>query len=373
MINNNIRAVEIGGSGITKKITIGGIAPISIQTMWKEGIDSVITDKQYLFSVIKDIESLQELGCSVLRFAVPNMQSANALCLIAENTAMPLVADIHFDYKLALECLKGNIAKIRINPGNIGSKEKTQAVVRACNDKGVAIRIGVNAGSFSKDLEDDVLTQKITRAQGLAISAEREIEIFDALHFNNYIVSMKASSIQETIDANEAFYAMHPEVPLHIGVTEAGPLIGGIVKSTVAFYHLLQKGIGSTIRVSLSSSPENEIIAAREILHACGLQKGGVNIVSCPRCGRNGFDVHGFVDRWQNRLMSMDKNITVAVMGCSVNGPGEAKHADIGICGSSNSAQIFKKGCVVRTIKNDNVNILLKDTDNAFIEELESL
>ncbi len=373
MINNNIRAVEIGGLGITKKLTIGGDSPISIQTMWKEGIDSVLTDNQYLFSVLQEIESLQELGCSVLRFAVPDIQSAKALCLIAEKTTMPLVADIHFDYKLALECLKGNVAKIRINPGNIGSEEKTAIVVNACKEKGVAIRIGINAGSFPKDIDLDVSTGKITRAQGLALTAEREIEVFKRLDFENYIVSMKASSIQETIDANEVFHSMHPEVPLHIGVTEAGPLIGGIVKSTVAFTHLLSKGIGSTIRVSLSSSPENEIIAAREILSACGLIKGGVNIVSCPRCGRNGFDVHAFVDRWQNRLMAMDKNITVAVMGCSVNGPGEAKHADIGITGSSTSAIIFKKGQVVRTIKNDDVNILLKDADNAFIEELESL
>ncbi len=369
----NTRIVSIGGSGITKKLSIGGNSPVSIQTMWKEGIDSVLTDKQYLFSVLKGIESLQEIGCSILRFAVPSIESAKALCLIANSTSMPLVADIHFDYKLALECLKGNIAKIRINPGNIGSKEKTEIVVNACKEKEVAIRIGVNAGSFPKDIEERVLSGSITRAHALALTSEREIEIFNELDFHNYIVSMKASSIQETVDANEAFVSMHPSVPLHIGVTEAGPLIGGIVKSTVAFTHLLSKGIGSTIRVSLSSSPENEIIAGREILSACGLIKGGVNIVSCPRCGRNGFDVHAFVDRWQNRLMAMDKDITVAIMGCSVNGPGEAKHADIGITGSANTTIIFKKGTIIKTIKNDDVNILIKDTDNAFIEEIKSL
>ncbi len=373
MTQNSTRTITIGGSGITQKLTIGGSSPVRIQTMWKEGIDSVLTDTQCLFSVLKNIETLQSIGCEVLRFAVPTAQSAKALCLIAEQTTMPLVADIHFDYTLALACLKGNIAKIRINPGNIGSKEKTAIVVNACKEKGVAIRIGVNAGSFPKDIEQDVLNGNMSRATGLAKTAEREIEVFSELDFQNYIVSMKASSIQETIDANETFYTMHPSVPLHVGVTEAGPLIGGIVKSTVAFTHLLSRGIGSTIRVSLSSSAENEIIAAREILSACGLLKTGVNIVSCPRCGRNGFDVHAFVDRWQTKLMALNKNITVAVMGCSVNGPGEAKHADIGITGSSTSCVIFKKGKVVKTIKNDDVNLLIENADNAFIEELNNL
>ncbi len=370
---NNKKSVYIGGQGKTKRLEIGGKAPISIQTMWKESIIDVLTDEQKLSSVIDKISVLQGLGCDIIRFAVPDTDSAKALCLIAEHTTMPLVADIHFDYKLALECLKGNVAKIRINPGNIGSVEKTTAVVNACKEKGVAIRIGINAGSFPKDIEKRVLDGEISRAKGLALTAEREIAIFNELRFDNFVVSMKASSIKETIDANEEFFAMHPEVPLHIGVTEAGPLIGGIVKSTVAFTHLLTKGIGTTIRVSLSSDPENEVIAAREILSACNLRKSGVDIVSCPRCGRNGFDVHAFVNRWQNKLLAMDKNITVAVMGCMVNGPGEAKHADIGITGSSNTAIIFKKGEIVRTIKNDDVNSLIKDADNAFSEELQDL
>ena len=372
-MKNMTRPVQLGGLGKTKKIEIGGMSPVSMQTMWKEGILDVLNDKTALFSVIEKIETLQGLGCDIIRFAVPEMESAKALCLIAENTSMPLVADIHFDYKLALECLNGNVAKIRINPGNIGSVEKTTAVVNACKDKNVAIRIGVNAGSFPKDIAVKVIAKELTRAQGLALTAEREIEVFDKLDFDNYLVSMKASSIKETIEANETFFAMHPKIPLHIGVTEAGPLIGGIVKSTVAFTHLLSKEIGSTIRVSLSSSPENEIIAAREILTACNLRSTGIDIVSCPRCGRNGFDVHAFVERWQNKLLTMNKNVTVAVMGCMVNGPGEAKHADLGITGSSNTAIIFKKGKVVRTIKNNDINSLVKDADNAFSEELQDL
>lgn len=373
MINSNTRIVSIGGSGITKTLTIGGDSPVSIQTMWKEGIVPVLSDEQALSLLLKKIDSLQALGCDILRFAVPDIASADALCKIATRTSMPLVADIHYDWRLALRCLEGSVAKIRINPGNIGSKNKVASVVNACRDKGVAIRIGVNSGSFPKDIAERVDSGEISRAEGLSFTAEREVSVFDELNFERYIVSMKASTIKETIDANEIFTALHPIIPLHIGVTEAGPLIGGIVKSTLAFNHLLLKGIGSTIRVSLSSSPENEIIAAREILSACGLTQGGVEIISCPRCGRNGFDVHSFVERWQNKLLSMNKNITVAVMGCTVNGPGEAKHADIGITGAENTAIIFKKGKIVHTIKNDDVNILTQDADNAFSEELKTL
>lgn len=373
MANKNVRIVSIGGSGITKKIDIGGNSPISIQSMWKEGILSVLSDKNALSVLLNKIDSLQALGCDILRFAVPDIESADALCKIAINTSMPLVADIHYDWRLALRCLESTVAKIRINPGNIGNKSKVEAVVNACRDKGLAIRIGVNAGSFPKDIAKRVELGEINRATGLALTAEREVEVFNELNFESFIVSMKASTIKETIDANEAFALLYPEIPLHIGVTEAGPLIGGIVKSTLAFHHLLSQGIGSTIRVSLSSDLENEIIAGREILSACGLGREGVQIVSCPRCGRIGFDVHSFVERWQNKLFSMNKNITVAVMGCTVNGPGEAKHADIGISGANNTAIIFKKGKIVRTIQNDDITILTKDADNAFSEELKTL
>ena len=367
------RTVCIGGSGKTERTEIGGNAPISIQTMWKEGIVPVLTDNSALFSLADKIEQLGALGCRILRFAVPDMQSADALCRLAEHVRMPLVADIHFDWRLALRCLKGNVAKIRINPGNIGSAERVSEVVNACKDKGVAVRIGVNAGSFPSDIASAVEKGKMSRFQGLCETAVREAAVFEKLNFDQYVVSLKASSIEETIQANEAFAKQCPAVPLPIGVTEAGPLIGGIVKSTVAFTHLLKEGIGSTIRVSLSSDVENEVIAAREILAACGLYTGGVKIVSCPRCGRNGFDVHGFVKRWQNKLLSMNKNITVAVMGCVVNGPGEGKHADIGITGAGNSVLIFKKGKVVRTLQNDDLNILSKNADIAFSEEIKSL
>lgn len=359
------RIVTLRGACGVRSVVMGGNNPVTIQTMWKEGIANLTGDSGALRSVLERISVMRNLGCDIIRFAVPDMESARSLCLIAANTEMPLVADIHFDYRLALECLKGPVAAIRINPGNIGSRERVEAVVNGCKEKGCAIRIGVNTGSLPSDLEHKVELKELTRAEALAQTALREAEVFDSLDFANVVVSMKASSVKETVDANEAF-AKVSDIPLHIGVTEAGPLIGGIVKSTLAFSTLLNEGIGSTIRVSLSSSPENEIIAGREILHECGKREGGVSIVSCPRCGRIGFDVHSFVDRWQNELLGMKKNITVAVMGCVVNGPGEGKHADLGIAGGKDKVIIFKKGKIVRTVD-------AKDADKVFREELESL
>lgn len=359
------KQVFLGGKGITKRISIGGDSPVSLQTMWKDSIVDLPTNPEKLESILKQINDLQLLGCDIIRFAVPDMESAASLCLIAEKTSMPLVADIHFDYRLALECLKGNVAAIRINPGNIGSIENTKAVVDACKDNGIAIRIGINSGSLPQDLQQKIAAGEISRAQGLCETAVREAEIFEQLKFDQYVVSMKSSDVQETIDCNR-FYAKKYNNPLHLGVTEAGPLIGGIVKSSIAFSTLLNEGIGDTIRVSLSSPEENEVIAGLNILKECGKRKGGVRLVSCPRCGRIGFDVHSFVDRWQKRLLAMDKDITVAVMGCVVNGPGEGRHADIGIAGTKDKVIIFKKGKIVQTIP-------AQDADKVFEQELLSL
>lgn len=358
------KKVFLGGKGITKRISIGGDSPISIQTMWKESIIDIPQNPQKLEKIIQQITELQVLGCDIIRFAVPDMESAKSLCMIAEKSSVPLVADIHFDYKLALECLKGNVAAIRINPGNIGSVEKTKKVVDACKDNGVAIRIGINSGSLPQDLQKLIAEGKISRSQGLCETAVREAEVFENLKFNQYVVSMKSSDVKETIECNE-FYAKKYQNPLHLGVTEAGPLIGGIVKSSIAFYVLLNEGIGDTIRVSLSSSPENEVIAGLNILKECGKRTSGVNLVSCPRCGRIGFDVHSFVERWQKKLLSLNKNITIAVMGCVVNGPGEGKHADLGIAGTKDKVIIFKKGKIIRTID-------AKDADKVFEEELKT-
>lgn len=359
------KKILLGGKGLTKSISIGGDSPLTVQTMWKDSIIDIPENDKKLEKILKEIYELQTIGCDIIRFAVPDIESAVALNIISEKTSMPLVADIHFDYKLALECLKGNVAAIRINPGNIGAIENTKKVVEACRENGVPIRIGINSGSLPKDLQEKIAQGIISRAEGLCETAVREAEIFEDLKFDQYVVSMKSSDVKETIDCNR-FYAKKYNNPLHLGVTEAGPLIGGIVKSSIAFSTLINEGIGDTIRVSLSSSPENEVVAGLNILKECGKRKQGVNLVSCPRCGRIGFDVHSFVDRWQNRLLSMDKQITVAVMGCVVNGPGEGRHADLGIAGTKDKVIIFKKGKIVHTID-------VKDADKVFEEELNSL
>ncbi|MGP1586962.1 MAG: (E)-4-hydroxy-3-methylbut-2-enyl-diphosphate synthase [Treponemataceae bacterium] len=374
------RSISLGGSGNVQRIFMGSDHPVTIQTMWKEDIRFLKNDKKQLADTVDKIEELKSIGCNLIRFAVPDIESAESLCIIAENTSMPLVADIHFDYRLALKCLEGNVAKIRINPGNIGSLEKTKLVIEACKEKGAAIRIGVNSGSLPKDIIERINKKEINRAEGLAITASREAEIFDSLNFTDVVVSIKASDVSETIQANENF-ASKFDIPLHIGVTEAGPIISGVVKSTLAFSHLLKENIGSTIRVSLSDTCENEVIAGREILREIGKRPEGIKLVSCPRCGRIGFDVHSFVKRWQNELLSIDKNVTVAVMGCVVNGPGEGKHADLGICGSGDAVLIFKKGKIIHTIRSDNsikdkqlrLNSLMENADKVFREELNSL
>ena len=326
------KKVYLGGNGKTERIAVGGGEPVSVQTMWKKSIVGLDADSEKREALVEEIHALKGIGCDIVRFAVPDMESARALCAIAAECTVPLVAE---------------------------------KVVASCREKNAAIRIGVNTGSFPKDLAAKVDTGSMSRAEALSETASREAAVFDELGFTQFVVSMKASSVSETVEANEVF-AKKYDIPLHIGVTEAGPLITGIVKSTLAFGALLSKGIGDTIRVSLSSSPENEVIAGREILVECGKREGGVKLISCPRCGRIGFDVHAFVEKWQRELLSLDKNISVAVMGCVVNGPGEGKHADLGIAGSGNKVVIFKKGKIVRTVD-------AKDADKVFREELDTL
>ncbi|MFP4364344.1 MAG: flavodoxin-dependent (E)-4-hydroxy-3-methylbut-2-enyl-diphosphate synthase [Spirochaetia bacterium] len=337
-----------------KDLTLGGDAPVRIQTMWKQPIGKN-PDKD-----ITTISELKRMGCELLRFAVPEESAAQALIELAKNTDMPLVADIHFDYKLALLCIAGGIAKVRINPGNIGAEWKVKEVFQAAKDSNTAIRIGVNAGSLPADLRnmDD-------KAMAMVAAAERELSIPNSLGFENLVFSLKSSDIQSTVSANELFRKKY-DYPLHLGVTEAGPLIPGIVKTTIAFSKLLEQGIGETIRVSLSDTPGKEIITAREILQSLNIRKTGVTIVSCPRCGRAGFDSHAFLKRVQTYLYSVAKPLTVAVMGCAVNGPEEAKHADIGITGAGNSIIIFVKGKLVRKVSPE-------QAENIFKEELEKL
>lgn len=368
--------VRIGGKGCVRSIELGGDAPIAIQTMWKQPLS-----EDTLQETARKISELEQLGCDILRFAVPDSESAEAFVKLTGMTPMPLVADIHFDYRLALRCMDGYAAKIRINPGNIGTEERVSAVIKKAQDTGTALRIGVNSGSLPVDIRNR-MEQEIcegrnaeeARAAALVAGAQREAALFEKHGFRQYLVSMKASSVKETVIANELFAAASA-APLHVGVTEAGPLVSGIVKSALAFSKLLEKNIGATVRVSLSDTMENEVIAAREILTECGKRKGGIRLVSCPRCGRNGFDVHGFVERWQHRLFAEKKDLTVAVMGCVVNGPGEGKFADIGITGAENVILLFKRGVIVQRIDIQGLTEMEKNTavDAVFEEELRSL
>ena len=370
------RQIQIGGKGSVRSLTLGSGCPIAIQTMWKQPLQA-----DSLLGIAQEITGLEQIGCDIMRFAVPDMASADLFVKLTHLCSMPLVADIHFDYRLALRCMDGNAAKIRINPGNIGTQKKVEAVVAKARETGTALRIGVNSGSIPSDLRKAMQEEIISgrnpeeaRADALVRAALREAALFDALNFENFLISMKASSVRETVIANEAF-AAQSDIPLHLGVTEAGPLVAGIVKSTLAFSCLLQQDIGATVRVSLSDTMENEVIAAREILTECGKRENGIRLISCPRCGRNGFDVHGFVKRWQKKLLMLHKPVTVAVMGCVVNGPGEGKHADLGITGADDFVLLFKHGTIVQRIPLQGLNHEEKIAvvDAAFEKELLSL
>jgi (E)-4-hydroxy-3-methylbut-2-enyl-diphosphate synthase len=358
------KTVKIGGFSHIHPVLIGGGHPVVVQTMWKDRLSFSDLNE----NLVKRIDTLADMGCGLLRFAVPDMEAAETLGRLAQMTSMPLVADIHFDHKIALRCLDFPIAKIRINPGNIGSKEKTREVLEKAASGKIPIRIGINSGSLPKDLQKRV-EEGMDTAAALVQAALRELEIFEEFGFNDVLVSMKASGIADNIKANRLF-AQESAVPLHLGLTEAGPLVSGAVKSTAALLTLLQEGIGDTIRVSLSHTMESEIIAAREILKAsaqqAAAQQAGVNIVSCPRCGRHAFDTHGFCERWLPRLYALKKDITVAIMGCEVNGPTEAKHAALGITGAGDKVLIFKHGVIIKTI--DAI-----EADKVFEEELGKL
>jgi len=361
------KVVNIGGFSHVRALKIGGGFPVAIQTMWKDSLSF-----SGLQDAVQKIEVLGKMGCDLLRFSVPDMQTAEVLGRLAETVSMPLSADIHFDYKIALRCMDFPIAKIRINPGNIGGREKTRAVLEKAASHKIPIRIGVNAGSLPQDLRARV-DEGMDAAEALAQAAEGELAVFEEFGFDNFLVSMKASGIADTIKANRIL-ARRTGAPLHIGVTEAGPLTAGAVRNTAALLTLLTEGIGDTIRVSLSDTMENEIIAGREIVRAASelapeserLKSSGVKIVSCPRCGRHGFDTHGFTARWMKKLYSLDRDITVAVMGCEVNGPVEAKHADLGITGAGEKVLIFKHGKIIKTIS-------AAEADKVFEEELENL
>jgi (E)-4-hydroxy-3-methylbut-2-enyl-diphosphate synthase len=374
MANGRVsKTVKIGGFGHVKTVMMGGAFPVVIQTMYKDRLSFTDLENDAL---VRRIEILSSMGCGCLRFAVPDLQSAEILGRLSEMVSMPLIADIHFNSKIALRCMDFPVAKIRINPGNLGGIKKTRAVLEKAAAKNVPVRIGINAGSLPADLRERV-ERGLDTAEALALAAQRELTNFEEFGFADYVVSMKASGIADTVRANRIL-SEFTDAPLHLGVTEAGPLTAGVTKNTAALVTLLTEGIGDTIRVSLSDTVENEVIAGREIARAAAelaavqnaptvrqAQKG-VNIVSCPRCGRYGFDTHGFTARWLARLYAMEKEITVAIMGCEVNGPEEAKNADLGITGAGDKVLIFRKGKIIRTIAS-------AEADSAFEEELQKL
>jgi (E)-4-hydroxy-3-methylbut-2-enyl-diphosphate synthase len=333
-------------------LTIGGGNPIAVQTMWKEPLTAIDS------TVLNKISHLSNMGCELLRFAVPDLESAQALGELAGRVKMVLVADVHFDYRIALRCMDFPIAKIRINPGNIGAAWKAEEVIKKAEGRGIPLRIGVNAGSLPRVLSEDK-----NIAEAMVKAAEMELEILEKYGFNRVIFSLKSSDIDTTVAANILFSEKY-NYPLHLGVTEAGPLVQGVVKNTLAVSSLLKKRVGDTIRISLSDSMENEIIAAKAILQSLGLRKIGVELISCPTCGRTVFDVKAFLDDVKYIIHKFDKKATIAVMGCPVNGPGEARQADLGITGAGNSVIIFRKGKIVRRVSSEQALKAFKEEVN---------
>ena len=323
---------------MTKQILVGGVpigggAPVVIQSM----LNTKTTEVE---GSLNQIKQLATAGCQIARLAVPNMESARSFAKICKESPLPLVADIHFDYKLAIAAAEGGAAKIRINPGNIGGEDRVKAVVDVCKEKHIPIRIGVNGGSLEKELLEKY---GHPTAEALVESAFGHLELLEKFGFYDTCVSMKSSTVPTMVAACRLFREKC-DYPLHIGVTETGPVKQGLMKSAMGIGALLLDGIGDTIRVSLTDDPVEEVYAAKDILKAAGLRKEGVNIISCPTCGRTRIDLIGLVNQVDAALKDCPKPITVAVMGCIVNGPGEAREADIGIAGGDGWGMIFEKG-----------------------------
>ena len=330
------RQILVGG------VPIGGGAPVAIQSM----LNTKTTDVE---ACLDQIRKLKTAGCQIARLAVPNMEAAEAFAKICAASDLPLVADIHFDYKLAIAAAEGGAAKIRINPGNIGGEERVKAVVDACKARNIPIRIGVNGGSLDKKLLEKY---GHPTAEALVESAFEHIALLEKYEFYDICVSMKSSTVPTMVKAARLFRE-RCDYPLHIGVTETGPVRMGLMKSAMGIGALLLDGIGDTIRVSLTDDPVEEIYAAKDILKAAGLRKEGVNIISCPTCGRTKIDLIGLVNRVDEALKDCQKPITVAVMGCIVNGPGEAREADIGIAGGDGCGMLFEKGQQIEKLPYD--------------------
>ncbi len=325
-----------------RDITIGGSAPVSIQTMYD---DKIAGEDPGL--IVERINKLSMMGCDLIRFSFVSKDDAPVFSEICKRSIMPVVADIHFDYHMALMALECGADKVRINPGNIGVKWKTHEVVNAAKDHGAAIRIGLNTGSLPKN------DGRLKNYEVMVESALEYINDFESWNFDNIVVSLKSSDVDTTMKAARLFHERSP-YPMHLGVTEAGSVISSAVRTTWALGNLLRDGIGDTLRVSINGSIEDEVKCGNEILRTLGLRKSGVKIVACPRCGRHSFDSQGFLSRIEDKLMMLDKPITVAVMGCQVNGPGEAKGADFAVTGFGTKVFLYKKGKLYKEVTEEN-------------------
>ncbi len=347
-MENNIkttRVVKIGNR------VIGGGNPVLIQSMTN-------TKTQDVESTVAQIKELEKAGCDIIRCAVPNMEAALAFREIKKAINIPLVADIHFDYRLAIAAMENGADKIRINPGNIGSEEKLRAVIDVAKKYQIPIRVGVNSGSLEKEILEKYGT---VTSEALVESALNNAKLIEDMDYHNLVISIKSSNVMECIKAHELI-ATRTDIPLHVGITESGSLISGNIKSSVGLGIILYQGIGDTVRVSLTGNPVEEIKSAKMILKALGLRKGGAEIVSCPTCGRTDIDLIGLEEK-VNKLLNdyMELDIKVAVMGCVVNGPGEAREADLGICGGKNAGLIIKKGEIIKRLPESELLMGLKE------------
>ena len=333
---------------------IGGGNPIMIQSMTNTKTEDVA-------ATVNQILRLQDAGCDIIRCTVPNIDAARAIAEIKKEISIPLVADIHFDYRMAIAAMENGADKIRINPGNIGSKERVAEVVRVAKERNIPIRVGVNSGSLEKELVEKY--HGVT-AEGIVESALDKVRMIEDMDYDNLVISIKSSDVLMSVKAHELLAGQTP-YPLHVGITESGTVTSGNIKSSIGLGIILHEGIGDTIRVSLTGDPVEEIKSAKLILRTLGLRKGGIEVVSCPTCGRTNIDLIGLATQVETLVQNYDLDIKVAVMGCAVNGPGEAKEADIGIAGGIGEGLLIKKGEIVRKVPENELLATLKhELDN---------
>jgi len=343
------------------KVKIGGLAPIAVQSMTN-------TPTQDIAATVSQIKRLQEAGCEIVRVAVPDQEAAAAVAAIKTQIDIPLIADIHFNYRLAIAAAKSGADGLRLNPGNIGGMQKVKAVVECAKDLDIPIRIGVNSGSLEKDI---IKKYNGVTPAGMVESGLRHVDLLRSLDFHQIKISLKASDVQRTVESYRLLSAK-TDLPLHVGVTEAGALYPGIVKSALGIGMLLAEGIGDTIRVSLTRDPVEEVRVGFEILRALGIRQRGPEIIACPTCGRCNINLFDIVERVEKALMTTTEPLKIAIMGCVVNGPGEAKEVDIGIAGGDGSGVLFKKGKVVKKFAQDKlVDVLLREV-REYVKDLNS-